>query len=128
MPRKPKKFAVSWSISVSKEMHERAEKIQMEWHKISVEKLDRKFSMSDLGTIALEIGLEVIESMPKPTMLDTLSKKEISEHILKIEVRKAKRSLRTPKTLSNMTDEQIEEMTKGKLGDNQYGSARRNDE
>jgi hypothetical protein len=117
--KKPKKFAVSWSISVSKEMHDRARDIQQKWDNVSTKKFDKRFRMSDLGVIALEIGLEVVEAMPMPTVLDTIASEEISEDVLKIQVKKAKKSLRTPKTISGVTDEQVENMIRNSKGNDE---------
>lgn len=119
MTRKAQKFAVILNLSVTKETKDRVIALKIEWDKIGHEKFDKLVNTSEIGQLALDIGLEVLESLPKPMIEDTIAKDKLSDDILKIEVKKARRSLKEPKTFSNLTDDQIENTARGKSGDNE---------
>jgi hypothetical protein len=116
MPKTSTKFAKVLGVSVSKETFDRANKLQQYWDKICLEKFDQRFRMSDLGELVWNIALGILEDLPPATMMDTLATKHLNEDTLKVEIRKARKMLKHPRTLSSLTDDQIAAMTSGKGG------------
>lgn len=114
MTKKAKKFAVPLNISVSKEMYDRAQRLQQAWDAISLSKFDKRFRMSDLGDLVWQIGLSVLEELNKGDVMETIAKECINNDMIKVEVRKARKALKTPNSLSQLTDSQIEAMASGK--------------
>jgi hypothetical protein len=111
--KKAKKFAVPLNISVAKEMYDRAQNLQRTWDNVSWEKFNKRFRMSDLGELVWEIGLSVLEELDKGGVMDAIAKEAVSEELIKIEVRKAKKGLKAPKAFSDLTDNQIEAIAHG---------------
>jgi hypothetical protein len=114
MTKIAKKFAVPFSVSVSKETYDRAQKLQQTWDGISWEKFQKRFRISDLGELVWTIGLSVLEELDKGNVMQTLANEAMNEELIKVEVRKARKSLKSPRNLSALTDAQIEQLVSGK--------------
>lgn len=110
MTKKAKKFAVPLNISVSKEMFDRAQILQSKWDTICLAKFDKRFRMSDLGEIVWTIGLAVLEELKDDMILDTLAKEHVNDELIAVEIKRVRKQLKTPKALSDLTDEQLAEL------------------
>jgi hypothetical protein len=114
MTRRLSKYAVVLNLSVSKETRDRVIELKIKWSQISHDKFDKLVNISEIGQLALDVGLEVLESLPRPRIEETLAKDKVSDYILSVQVKKARKALKEPRTISNMTDDQIENMISGK--------------
>lgn len=111
MPRVATKFAVPLNTSVRKETKERAVETLDKWQKINralvTEGYQKEFRMSDLAEIVWNVGLEVLEKLEKDNIIDTISSQKVNEETVDVEVKRIRKSNRIPKTLSQMSDEDI---------------------
>lgn len=113
MTKTAKKFAIPLNVSVSKEMYDRAQKLQQSWDSISWEKFNKRYRMSDLGELVWSIGLGVLEELDRGAVMETLANETAINELVKVEVKKARKALKAPKALSDLTDNQIEGMIRG---------------
>jgi hypothetical protein len=118
MTKKATKFAETISSSVSREIYNRAHELQRKWDDINFKVYGKRFTMSDLAEIVWPLALGVLEEMPQPNVLDTLATKRINDQALKVQIKKARKSLKSPKTLSALSDDQVQAMLHGQAGEN----------
>jgi hypothetical protein len=119
MPKTSTKYAKVIGISASKELYDRFQLLQQKWDRLCLEKFDKRFRVSDLGELALNIALPILEDLPLETMMDTLATHRLNDDLLKVEIKKARKALKSPKTLSNLTDEQIAGMISSRTGESE---------
>jgi len=74
MGRVAKKFAVPLNVSVSKPTFDRANKLQLQWDALSLEKLGKRVRMSDLAEIIWDAGLRVLEQFDEKSILDAVQR------------------------------------------------------
>jgi hypothetical protein len=119
MTKIAKKFAETISSSVSRELYNRAQELQMKWDAINMKVYGKRFKLADLSEIVWSLGLGILEELPQPTIIDTLATKRINDEALRVQIRKARKGLKAPRTLSGLSDDQVQAMLRGQSGENE---------
>ena len=74
MPRVAKKFAVPLNTSVSRKTFDRAQRLQLHWDTLSLDRLSVRLRMSDLAEIIWDAGLNVLEQFDDQSIIEAVKR------------------------------------------------------